>query len=90
MCDCPLCGDGDGYLNIGRVHFGICEPCGIRWVIGENLFSSWRDEDEATWERNGLTLERFTKYNPLPLSTAERAAHERKYRPVPSLVNEPF
>lgn len=41
---CPVCGDNDGYVNIGRGHWLVCKEHRTRWFIGSNLFSSWRDE----------------------------------------------
>ena len=46
---CPLCGKTDGYLNVERVHYGICETHQTAWHIGSNLFSDWHDESPADW-----------------------------------------
>lgn len=54
--NCPVCGNGDGYLNIAKCHWGICHHCGVRWTIGCNLFSSWRDETEDQWDENAEIL----------------------------------
>jgi hypothetical protein len=54
--DCPKCGCCSNIANVGRVHWGLCKSCGIRWCIGENLFSGWREESEADWERNRREL----------------------------------
>lgn len=53
---CPKCRRTDGYLNVGRVHFGICHRHRVKWKIGYNLFSGWRDESEATWQKNVYRL----------------------------------
>lgn len=44
---CPICKKTDGYVNIGRNHWFICEKHRTRWWIGSNLFSSWRGETES-------------------------------------------
>jgi hypothetical protein len=57
---CPDCGPAETlndaprwpYLNIGRTHWFYCETHQTRWCVGENLFSSWRDEDEAVWHED--------------------------------------
>src|SRR4051794_9837805 len=49
---CPVCGGNDAYLNLGREQWCYCEAHRTRWIIGSNLFSSWRDETPETWERN--------------------------------------
>jgi hypothetical protein len=56
---CPECGKTDGYLNIGRAHYFYCDAHRTRWCVGSNLFSSWRHEDEATWERNAQHIEQY-------------------------------
>ncbi|VTT99014.1 unnamed protein product [Gemmataceae bacterium] len=61
---CPRCRTGDEYLNVGRCHWGVCRPCGTRWPIGANVFSSWRDETEDDWWRNAATLERLEEVEP--------------------------
>jgi hypothetical protein len=57
---CPTCGRSSGVLNLERVHWGYCIAHGIKWCIGSNLFSGWRDETKKDWEHNGLTLAGFT------------------------------
>ena len=47
------------YLNIGRAHWMACDECRIKWFIGENLFSSWRRQNEMIWNENA---ERIRKY----------------------------
>lgn len=52
---CPTCELTDGYLNVGRAHFFVCHVHRVRWLIGDNLFSSWRflspDEWQANWDQ---------------------------------------
>lgn len=52
---CPQCYRTDGYVNIGKEHWGICDVHRVRWPIGYNLFSDWqhesRDEQEETWSK---------------------------------------
>lgn len=57
---CPECHKSDGFLNVGRLHFGRCETHRTYWAIGSNLFSGWRDEDPATWRENAERLEHFS------------------------------
>ena len=49
---CPECGENNGYLNVNRSHWSVCDAHRTKWLIGENLFSAWRDETEAEWQRN--------------------------------------
>jgi hypothetical protein len=52
---CPTCRKTDGYVNVGRDHWFVCDEHRVRWCVGSNLFSSWRGETEAEqqahWER---------------------------------------
>jgi hypothetical protein len=56
---CPSCHKTDGYVNIGRVHWFVCDAHRTRWSAGSNLFSCWRDETEEIWQKNH---ERFGPY----------------------------
>jgi hypothetical protein len=44
------------YLNVGRAHWMVCESCRIKWLIGDNLFSSWRSQNMRIWEANHKKL----------------------------------
>ncbi|WP_073167595.1 hypothetical protein [Desulfofundulus australicus] len=58
--DCPVCCyPGEGPINIEKANFFVCERCGVSWYVGWNLFSSWRKETPADWERNRFFLSRF-------------------------------
>jgi hypothetical protein len=48
---CPHCGKNDGYLNVGKGHWFFCKEHRLKWLIGANLFSSWRDQTEAEQRR---------------------------------------
>lgn len=63
MGDC-VCGEYDNaYLNVGRTHWGYCPKCKTRWVIGENIFSSWHYEDQRDWDQNVHELKKFRLIN---------------------------
>ncbi len=61
---CPKCQKSDGYMNIGREHWGLCDEHKICWHIGSNLFSGWKDETEGDWESNSEKLASFTQVTP--------------------------
>ena len=44
---CPGCGRSDGYLNDGPDHWFICVEHRLKWRVGMNLFSDWRDETQV-------------------------------------------
>ena len=62
---CPRCRQNDGYLNIGRDHWFRCDRHRVKWLEGSNLFSSWRDENEAIWVGNAALLAEFVEVEPL-------------------------
>ena len=45
---CPHCGDADGMLNVGPDHWVVCRAHKTKWRIGSNLYSSWREDRNAT------------------------------------------
>jgi hypothetical protein len=63
---CPECGN-NGYVNIGRSHWNICEDHKVKWSIGANLFSSWHDETEEDWKRNASLIADFKEVEPVYL-----------------------
>ena len=62
---CPHCGASDGYMNVGREHWFVCNRHKTKWRIGSNLFSGWKDEGEAEWTRNEYRLENFMEVEPI-------------------------
>ena len=56
---CPHCGQNDGYLNDGRDHWFFCDHHKAKWLVGSNLFSSWREEDDEVWRRNRFRLAEY-------------------------------
>jgi hypothetical protein len=61
---CPLCGRTDGYINMAA-HWFVCDNHRTRWFIGTNLFSSWKNETEADWERGRQKLESYAEVEPI-------------------------
>jgi hypothetical protein len=63
---CPTCKKTDGYVNVGRSHWFICEEHRVRWCIGANVFSSWRDETESEQQRHckKIGFDEFTDVKP--------------------------
>jgi len=72
---CPYCHSDEGFhqhVNVERFNYVLCTRHGLYWLLGENLFSSWRDETPETWRKNKLLLdgfkfiEPFTPWDDLP------------------------
>ncbi len=60
---CPYCGQNDGYLNDGRDHWFFCNQHKTKWLVGSNLFSSWREEDDEVWRLNRFKLAEYMTVN---------------------------
>jgi len=43
---CPRCGRSDGLYNIYKQHWFVCHTHKVRWTVGSNILSSWRNETE--------------------------------------------
>jgi hypothetical protein len=61
---CPTCGQTDGYLNINRDHYFVCHEHKLRWLVGSNLFSTWRDEEPEVWQQNKALLSGYREIEP--------------------------
>lgn len=72
--NCPKCGTTTAILNVDRSHWGYCSAHRLKWFIGENLFSSWRDETLQDWLRNSDLLCNCTEVEPLPPGGSGNAA----------------
>ena len=62
---CPECGRNDGFLNTGPGHWFFCDAHKTKWCEGSNLFSGWRDETEADWQRNADVLAGCREVEPI-------------------------
>lgn len=62
---CPSCGGSDGYLNLGRDHWGVCHACRTCWPLGGNLFSSWRYDPAELHDANGKRLAEYAVVEPV-------------------------
>jgi hypothetical protein len=62
---CPVCGQVTGWANIGKAHWLFCEPHRLKWWIGTNLFSSWRQETEDVWRANAEMLQGMLEVKPV-------------------------
>jgi hypothetical protein len=71
---CPHCGETHGFLNVGPQHFHVCDTHRTYWLIGENLFSGWKDETEEEWDRNAEKLGSYRKVEPLPCSDFDQVS----------------
>ena len=58
---CPSCGRTDGYLNDGSDHWFVCVEHRIKWQLGTNLFSGWREVTEVEKDRARWILRTFSE-----------------------------
>ena len=77
---CPECGESDGYLNVGRNHWAVCDTHQTKWPIGANLFSSWHDETDADWKCNAEKLAGYGEVKPIyPEPTEEERRQKEEH-----------
>ncbi|NIA67602.1 hypothetical protein HBA54_03265 [Pelagibius litoralis] len=58
---CTFCRRPDTrYVNVGKIHFGFCQRHEIYWLIGEDIFKTWEDQDETHWEFNRRILQGYS------------------------------
>jgi hypothetical protein len=62
---CPYCLGHDGYLNLGRSHWFVCHSDRVRWLVGENLFSTWRHQTADDWNANWELIGPYATCRPL-------------------------
>ena len=62
---CPICGRNDGYLNISKNHFAVCNKHRVFWHVGTALFDSWQHENETIWQRNKEKLKGYKQVEPI-------------------------
>jgi hypothetical protein len=66
---CPQCHCHDGFINVGRDHWFVCDEHKVRWLGGSNLFSGWReqtkDEQRRIYNERGIgEYAKIKPYNP--------------------------
>jgi hypothetical protein len=77
---CPHCGASHGYLNVRPEHRIVCDPHKVKWRIGSNLFSYWKDENESLWLANAEKLLGYSPVEPLPEGTWSSDAVVREWQ----------
>jgi hypothetical protein len=61
---CPNCHRNDGYENVGSDHWFVCHQHRVKWCVGSNLFSSWRDQTD---QERALVIARLATYREVEL-----------------------
>jgi len=49
---CDVCSGGDDSFNIHKDNYGCCTKHKRYWLMGANVESSWKNENEHIWEEN--------------------------------------
>jgi hypothetical protein len=75
---CPNCFRNNGFLNVHKTHWTVCHEHMVRWSIGTNLFSSWRDETSEIWWQNEQLLSTYWEVEPFFYPRPETPAREQK------------
>jgi hypothetical protein len=76
---CPRCGRTDGYINVGRSHWFVCDEHRTKWCAGYNIFSSWRQETEEEQRKiyYDRGVDKYEEVTPLPDLDDEHARRMR-------------
>jgi hypothetical protein len=64
---CPHCGKQDGLFNVGRNHWFVCHEHRVRWYVGGNLLSGWKDQTEDEQREKWRRVEDYTDVSDQPL-----------------------
>jgi hypothetical protein len=79
---CPKCGRSDGLYNQYDVHWFVCHTHKVRWTIGANIFSGWRDEAAGEQRERWMVVADYEdiKDGSLPegIWSRDRAAREKE------------
>jgi len=67
---CPECGKCDCYMNVNRNHWLVCHEHKYKWCAGLDLFGTWRDENDDTWDANAEHLAGYATVIPRYFMTA--------------------
>ena len=51
-------------MNTGREHWAYCDEHKTKWIVGSNLFSSWREQTEEDWSANAKYLADYREIVP--------------------------
>lgn len=67
-------------MNVRAEHWIVCDAHKVKWRIGSNLFSCWKDENESVWLRNAERFLGYSKVEPLPEGTWSSDATVREWQ----------
>ena len=77
---CPICRKNDGYINVGRGHWFLCDEHKIKWLAGSNLFDSSKEQTEEE-QRQIYDARGVGDYKEVSLSdVAEKTSEQKTYR----------
>ena len=87
---CPHCRSNDGYINVGRGHWFYCQEHRVKWFIGSNLFSWWREQSEAEQREiyDRLGFGKFQRIEPATATAEETEAALQRERLEPHRADD--
>jgi len=62
---CPKCFFVGECLHVGKSAWYCCPCCGVKWFVGENVFSDWRDMTDEEFKENSELLETYEIVEPV-------------------------
>lgn len=46
-------------FNLGSSHYAACDSCRSYTFLGENIMSSWRNENNSLWQKNSNSIKGY-------------------------------
>jgi hypothetical protein len=86
---CPQCLKTDGCYHVGRDEWFVCHERKVKWHVGSNLFSCWRDMTEEQFEANFKMLAGYREIEPIHLVEGPYPESETAGRLCSTLVEGP-
>jgi len=62
---CPACRRTNGCISDGADHWYVCDAHKVKWLVGSNLFSGWRDLTAEQRFKNRDTLAQYREVEPV-------------------------
>jgi hypothetical protein len=86
---CPACHKTDGFLSVGPGQWFVCHRHRVKWFVGSNLFSGWKEQDEQHRLANYYKLAGYRDVEPWFSDDAQERL-EREFRANPHGDECPF
>jgi hypothetical protein len=63
--NCPTCRRSHGCRSVGPDHWYVCHVHKTKWLVGSNLFSTWKHLSDVEHFENARLLSGYTEVQPV-------------------------